>query len=347
MTILRGYTTYRTSALVVTVAAWFDRAYYRTWTLPAWRFLYFNMVQSLAVFYGRNVWHYYLTQGLPLLLMTALPLGLVGFWRALTEFRPSSGTAAGARFPLALAVVLTTTALSFISHKEVRFLCPLLPVLHLFAAEGSMVILSPARAPSVSSGRSRYKWRLSRKICIVSGLLIHFIIAWYVSLVHQSGVVSVMNYLRHEYENQSPVVGRPSSSISVGFLMPCHSTPWRSHLVHPDIRAWALTCEPPLNVPISNRGSYLDEADRFYQDPASFVRTELGSASHGASDVHVADDENIPRFWPDYLVFFEQLEQDLQAIELPRSYHECWRHFNSHWHDDWRRRGDVIVWCTR
>ena len=340
-------TTYRTSALVVTVTACFDRAYYRTWTFPPWRFLYFNMVRSLAVFYGRNVWHYYLTQAFPLLLMTVLPLGLVGFWRTLAGSRKSSGTATSALFPLALAVVLTTTALSFIPHKEVRFLCPLLPVLHLFAAEGSMVVFFPVRTPSASSDGTRDKRRLSRKFCILSGLLVHFAIAWYVSLVHQSGVISVMDYLRHEYENQNPVTDRPSSSISVGFLMPCHSTPWRSHLVHSDIRAWALTCEPPLNVPISNRGTYLDEADRFYQHLASFVHTELGIISHGASDVHVANDKRRHRFWPDYLVFFEQLEQDLQEIDISRRYHECWRHFNSHWHDDWRRRGDVIVWCTR
>ena len=26
-------------------------------------------------------------------------------------------------------------------------------------------------------------------------------------------------------------------------------------------------------------------------------------------------------------------------------YGECWRGFNTHWHDDWRRKGDVVVWC--
>ena len=24
---------------------------------------------------------------------------------------------------------------------------------------------------------------------------------------------------------------------------------------------------------------------------------------------------------------------------------ECKRLFNSHWHDDWRRVGDVVIWC--
>jgi phosphatidylinositol glycan class B len=26
-------------------------------------------------------------------------------------------------------------------------------------------------------------------------------------------------------------------------------------------------------------------------------------------------------------------------------YSECWRGFNSHLHDDARRKGDVVVWC--
>ena len=28
-------------------------------------------------------------------------------------------------------------------------------------------------------------------------------------------------------------------------------------------------------------------------------------------------------------------------------YEECWRGFNTHWHDDGRRRGDVVVRCLR
>lgn len=54
------------------------------------------------------------------------------------------------------------------------------------------------------------------------------------------------------------------------------------------------------------------------------------------------------REWPMYLVFFEQLEPTLMAVLGPptgEGYRECWRGFNSRWHDDWRRKGDVIIWC--
>ena len=65
----------------------------------------------------------------------------------------------------------------------------------------------------------------------------------------------------------------------------------------------------------------------------------------------------------DYLVFFGQLEGVLKgkrteteqdgtvvqsAAPVPMGmYEECWRGFNSVWHDDPRRRGDVLVWCKQ
>jgi phosphatidylinositol glycan class B len=51
------------------------------------------------------------------------------------------------------------------------------------------------------------------------------------------------------------------------------------------------------------------------------------------------------REWPRYLIFFEPLEGVLGEVLGNSRYRECWRGFNSHWHDDWRRKGDVVVWC--
>jgi GPI mannosyltransferase 3 len=44
----------------------------------------------------------------------------------------------------------------------------------------------------------------------------------------------------HHLRNEIPKNG------SVGFLMPCYSTPWQVYLQRPDVEAWKLTCEPPL-----------------------------------------------------------------------------------------------------
>jgi GPI mannosyltransferase 3 len=124
---------------------------------------------------------------------------------------------------------------------------------------------------------------------------------------------------------------------TVGIFMPCHSTPWRSHLVHPGIDVWALTCEPPLNIPLNRRASYLDEADHFYADPQRWIVENMASLRGMKAGSR--------RPWPEKLVFFEQLESTMKGVLGTAAYKECWRGFNSHWHDDWRRRGDVVVWC--
>ena len=51
------------------------------------------------------------------------------------------------------------------------------------------------------------------------------------------------------------------------------------------------------------------------------------------------------RAWPQNLVFFEALEDELRHVLAETRYKECWRGFNSHFHDDARRVGDVVVWC--
>ncbi len=53
------------------------------------------------------------------------------------------------------------------------------------------------------------------------------------------------------------------------------------------------------------------------------------------------------RPWPEYLVFFEQLEPLMVRVGVGRGggYGECRRVWNSRWHEDWRRTGDIVVWC--
>jgi phosphatidylinositol glycan class B len=285
-----------------------DRWYYGFWTFPPFRFLYFNINQNLAVFYGKNRRDYYFTEGLPLLLTTALPFTLLGIYKSLR--------ATNALSSLAWMAAFFILSLSLISHKEVRFLFPILPALHVLAA-----------APLQRLVRSRGPLK---KLCLGLLLAATLAIAVYTSQVHQRGAVDVTHFLRADHEARMAQSREPATT-SVGFLMPCHSTPWRSHLVHPGIRAWALGCEPPVDVPAAERDGYLDEADRFYADPAAWVGGEMGRRGG--------------REWPLRVVMFEQLLPELGGILAREGYRECWRGFNSHWHDDWRRRGDVLVWC--
>ncbi|KAF2872573.1 Alg9-like mannosyltransferase family-domain-containing protein [Massariosphaeria phaeospora] len=335
-----------------------DRLYYQLWTLPPLRFLYFNIAQSLAVFYGKNRADYYLTEGLPLLLTTALPFAVVGSCQALS-WNPvhNAGSSCAAEdvvaprilSRLAWASLIVTFTLSLISHKEVRFLYPVLPFLHVLSARPlSSFSASPA---------------LSHKVILTTFLAINVLIAGYTSQVHQRGVVDVLSYLRYKHEarvvsfNSGPGNGGNAVATTVAFLMPCHSTPWRSHLVYPHIEAWALTCEPPLDVPLSQRSTYLDEADQFYLNPGPVAWLEKNMQSVEAVTVRgsrsgrhwgrLDPTVNVggKRAWPQNLVFFEQLEPTMEKFLNGTLYRRCWKGFNTHFHDDWRRVGDVVVWC--
>jgi phosphatidylinositol glycan class B len=111
----------------------------------------------------------------------------------------------------------------------------------------------------------------------------------------------------------------------------------------------------------SQRAVYVDEADRFYADPVGFIRREYAGLSapsryrppwQSPSSLPFAT----PKM-PDCLVFFEQLEKSMP--EIVRQIDEMsgqpkaqewvpeWRGFNSEFHDDWRRKGKVVVWCLR
>jgi GPI mannosyltransferase 3 len=357
----------RFAVLACSIAS--DKLYYQAWTLPPLRFLYFNIAQSLAVFYGRNRTDYYLTEGIPLLLTTALPFASWGLFQALRgkELKHSprkSSPSISSPTPelihdatqrrvlvrLAWASVFTTLSLSMISHKEVRFLYPLLPFLHVTAA-GPLSVFLPANGP------------LLRKVTVLFLLGVNVLIGGYVATVHQRGVIDVLAHLQHKHEARNgltasnQVASSQIANTTVGFLMPCHSTPWRSHLIYPELSAWALTCEPPLNVPLSERSTYLDEADEFYikPGPVSWLRGNMESTDtikSGGSRSGQHWMRQDPKFkakyrrqWPQNLVFFGQLEDTLKGVLGDTRYRECWRGFNSHFHDDWRRTGDVIVWC--
>lgn len=341
-----------------------DRAYYGTWTFPPLKFLYFNIAQSLAVFYGTNDWHYYISQGLPLLLTTALPFALIGLYRALIPPKPGSSTLLNLpiKRQLAYVCIFMSTALSIISHKEVRFIYPLLPALHVLTSPSLVEFFLPAISSSSTS-------QIPRRLSLIFLVLVNVFIALYTTLFHASGPLNVLDYLREQHTSHTQQVttkppssqyhGQTGATTTAGFLMPCHSTPWRSHLVLPDIYAWALSCEPPVDLNATAKATYLDEADQFYEDPKIFLRENmigglkylprqpsyLETNRRPSKKEPVPTSEQTEHEWPDYLIFFAHLEPTMKDILRGSFYGECWRTWNTVWHDDWRRKGDMVVWC--
>ena len=326
---------------VLAVSGLSDRLYFGFWTFPPYQWLTFNITLDLAVFYGRNDWHYFFSQGLPLLTTTYLPFTLVGLWRATS----------GIQMMLSIIIFQMIGTLSLIAHKEVRFIYPLLPLLHVLtgptiASYFTTSTQAPASNTKKPSSTSQAKTQIRRKPLLTALFLVNTAIAYYTSRRHQSGVISVQTFLRHEYESLylSPTSNRTSPSSSpaepplfAAYLLPCHSTPWRSSLVHPGLTAWALTCEPPITVPLAQRSAYKAEADHFYDNPARFLREEVGGED---------------RPWPPrFIVGFQGLAGILDGLArdvadggIGLSVKERWRGFNSDWIDDEKRWGDVVVW---
>lgn len=331
-------------SFALSISALSDRLYFGTWTFPPYQWLNFNITQSLAVFYGTNRWDYYLTEGFPLLLTTYLPFTLLALFASSALPSPTvPAFITNIRFQLTFTILVTVSTLSLISHKEVRFIYPLLPLLHILTAPHVLSFFTHSPVPPTKSTpptKSIPSTLSLRRILLLATLLtVNISIALYTTLIHQRGVLDVLAFLRHDYESHYlsergdllPIQGPTFAA----FLMPCHSTPWRSHLVYPSLTAWSLSCEPPLHIPAgtAERAAYRDEADRFYDDPKGFLDREVGTPD---------------RPWPRYIVGFEGIEKMLIEWHEERM-HEWvvvrrWEGFNSHWHDDWRRRGRVVVW---
>ncbi|KAI7500084.1 glycosyltransferase family 22 protein [Hortaea werneckii] len=330
--------------VVLIVSLFADTAFYGKLTFPPLNFLQFNVVQSLSTFYGVNRPDYYFTEALSLMLTTALPFAGIGLWQGFR--RPAASDTQDdlvrqIRHILTWTVMSMVLVLTLITHKEVRFIYPLLPMLHVIAAKPMADFFHPLTVPA------SYMRRALLALMMTANLLI----ASYAGTTHQRGVIDVMHYLRKQQEarfQHSPPGSQ--TNITVGFLMPCHSTPWRSHLVHPEITAWALTCEPPIYIPPEQRATYLDEADVFYKTSAEdWLRSNMASINAIKRDSLASSPETFEdkeqRTWPGYLVFFDQLVPTLEHYLAETKYTECWRGFNTHWHDDARRYGDVVVWC--
>ncbi|KAI5479635.1 GPI mannosyltransferase 3 [Pseudohyphozyma bogoriensis] len=299
------------AALCLTVDSWF----YGTLTFTPYTFLVQNVLNSISLFYGANPFHFYLTQALPVTTMTMLPFVLHGLY---LSFRDTNNHKAR----LARTVVFATAGLySLLGHKEWRFIHPLLPILHVFAAN-SLVFLAPPSQPTSASSIPIRTRHLGFLLLAVPPII-------FVSSFHCVAQVSIMDYLRH----------LPSTEFkSVAFLMPCHSTPWQSHLHRADLevpgggsgeggRAWFIGCEPPVlgQDPVT----YRDQTNIFYDSPIrylqdrfpplvdpSFPPSPFTFPSSSTKTVEYPNDLGWRHTWPSHVVVFDVLLRDEGVQEL-------------------------------
>ncbi|KAL3140566.1 hypothetical protein ABBQ32_005142 [Trebouxia sp. C0010 RCD-2024] len=105
-------------ALTVLLDSWF----WQRWLWPEGEVLWFNTAQNRSSEWGVKPFHWYFTSALPRALLGAYPLAALGY---LLEPRVRR---------YVQLVTLYIALYSFLPHKEVRFLLPVLPVFNIAAA---------------------------------------------------------------------------------------------------------------------------------------------------------------------------------------------------------------------
>ncbi|XP_035276010.1 GPI mannosyltransferase 3 [Anguilla anguilla] len=243
------------------------------WTPVQLNFLKFNVLHNVAEFYGSHPWHWYLTQGFPVVLGPHLPLFLHGCTLAPKKYRI-----------LLITVIWTVIVYSFLGHKEFRFIYPVVPLCMVFCGF-SLASLKAWKRPAASAL-----------------LVLNLILALYTGLVHQRGTLDVMSHLRQLCDITNP-------QPEILFLMPCHSTPFYSHM-HCPIGMRFLQCPPDL----TGSKSYVDEADLFFADPNGWLRTTYPN----------------PASLPSHMVFFDVLEEEILKFLESNKYTRNMEVFHTH-----------------
>ncbi|KAF9227834.1 hypothetical protein BS17DRAFT_693434 [Gyrodon lividus] len=337
-----------------------DTWFYGKPTLTLLNFLRVN-ASPISLFYGSSPWHYYLSQAVPVLCMTTLPFVLHGLWLAFREDGAKLRVMAG-------CVGWCVFVYSFIGHKEWRFLHPLLPIMHIFATRSIVQLVLrdvEAEHPKWTSNTMR-KTRQSlfrSRIFVTAFLSLSIPASVYVVFFHCTGQIKVMSFLR----------GLPvDNSTTIGFLMPCHSTPWQAYLHRPDLaepgKMWALGCEPPLGLRAHTK--YKDQTDVFFESPISYIETHFPahvdptfppspypSSVPNASFIQTLRtvesqsgswDLGWRHEWPRYIVCFGALleEPRMRVLLEGNGYIEVWK---GGWEGEGegKRRGGVRVWKHR
>lgn len=283
---------------ILSCEALLNYKFYGKWVFPIYNFIEFNIIKKLSIFYGFSPWHFHIFQSIPIILMTYLPFFIYSVYRFKLYYNI-----------LGITCLITIALFSFIDHKEFRFLYPLSPIFLLFTAY-SFKFLQKKRF---------------LKYCISFMVILNVAIAYFFSQVHERGVIDVINYLSE-------------TDRDFGFLTPCHSTPWQSHL-HNNLSSWFITCEPPLHLQSTTIGTikqYRDESDQMYDDPRLFMAVNFPPT--------ISLDGDFKYAWPSQLVIFDSF--DIMALILQeKGYRECQRFFNSYFHWDDRRNGYLVVYC--
>lgn len=299
-------------SIAAALLAVIDSLYYGQLTFTPIAFFKRNVLESISLFYGQSPLHFYLSSALPFICWTTLPYTVYGFFKSLSQPRIEGFDSQSRRWfgfygekdpkglkVLALVVLVFIASMSLLGHKEVRFLQPIVPILHIF--EGYTLALLPSLQAICNRGsqtRVQDEYANIRRIArldrtahqdLLEGLSLHTssrnrrhllspmptspsnqiyhkfkqalkdVIDRHgrISLLLLGAHILPIIYLSFHSAGQVAIVetvgrlSRQGNLDKIAFLMPCHSTPWMSHMHHERLdrkdTSWFISCEPPLN----------------------------------------------------------------------------------------------------
>lgn len=150
--------------------------------------------------------------------------------------------------------------------------------------------------------------------------------ALYFSLVHQRGSVAVMTFLADE-AGGGVAAGGGGAPPSFLFLMPCHSTPYYSH-IHRHVDMRFLDCSPRREGPEST------ESWRFLSSPLATAREAMAAVQRDAGGSAA----------PTHVIVFDTHAEALRPLFLERGFRQVRSFRHAHFPVDGELQSEVLVY---
>ncbi|CAH8628153.1 unnamed protein product [Heterobilharzia americana] len=272
----------------ITFSCVLDRWTFNKWTINQWNFIKFNILSGGSGVYGVLPWHW-------------------------IKY-PNTSQSQLFRDPCGICLLVTLWTImcySFLSHKEFRFLFPIIPLAMYFCGVVSAWFI-----------RYRFGLKFLRSQYYRRHWLIWFIIltqipvALYTCLIHQRGGLDAIRFI----DQAMSLKQLKNERTTVLCLTPCHTVPSVGYL-HRNISFKQLSCDPDLTQLIPNNYQYIDEADLFYENPKLWLENYLTSLNPGLK---------IDLQRPTFILFFDHLISTYESVEsflISRNYKLCGKLF--------------------